>query len=59
MSKTITEKKIMILEIYEKLVEDGIWNEMTYLTEVNNINKINEKELDFVLWYLQTEDGEY
>lgn len=55
MPETINDKKIKILEIYEKLVEDKIWNEHIYLQEVNNIKNIKEKDLDDIIFYLEKE----
>ena len=48
--------RIQILEVFDKLVEDGIWNEKIYLDEVNMIKDIKINDLKDVLWYIQTED---
>ena len=48
--------RIQILEVFDKLVEDGIWNEKIYLDEVNMIKNIKINDLKDVLWYLQKED---
>jgi len=50
---TIQEMKIEILEIFESLVEKGIWNENIYLQEVNSINDMKEKDLPDILFYLK------
>jgi len=54
-----TSLRIKILEEFEKLVEKGIWNENIYLKEVNTIKDIKDEDLEFQLWYLSTEDGDY
>tara|TARA_R110000803_G_scaffold199441_1_gene263510 strand:+ start:384 stop:563 length:180 start_codon:yes stop_codon:yes gene_type:complete len=48
--------RIKILEVYDKLVADGIWNEKIYLDEVNMIKNIKIKDLKDILWYLETQD---
>ena len=48
--------RMEIFEIYEKLVEDKIWNEYIYLQHVNIIKEIKDENLKDVLWYLQTQD---
>ena len=48
--------RMKIFEIYEKLVEDKIWNEYIYLQHVNIIKEIKDENLKDVLWYLQTQD---
>ena len=45
--------RIKILEVFDKMVEDGIWNEKMYLDEVNIIKDIKINDLKFVLWNLQ------
>jgi hypothetical protein len=53
---TKNSMRIKILEIFEKLVKDGIWTEWLYLQEVNRIKDIKDEDLKDVLWYLQTQD---
>ena len=48
--------RIKILEVYDKLVADGIWTEKIYLDEVNMIKNIKIKDLKDILWYLETQD---
>jgi len=55
-SQKRTSLRIKILEQYEKLVEDGIWNENIYLQEVNLIKDIKDKDLEDTLWYISTQD---
>jgi len=48
--------RIKILEVYDKLVSDGIWTEKIYLDEVNMIKDMKTKDLKNILWYLETQD---
>jgi len=48
--------RIKILEVFDKLVADGIWTEKIYLDEVNMIKNMKTKDLKDVLWYLETQD---
>ncbi len=48
--------RIKILEVYDKLVADGIWTEKIYLDEVNMIKDMKIKDLKDILWYLETQD---
>jgi len=48
--------RIKILEVFDKLVADGIWTEKIYLDEVNMIKDMPKKDLKDILWYLETQD---
>ncbi len=48
--------RIKILEVYDKLVADGIWTEKIYLDNVNIIKDMKTKDLKDILWYLETQD---
>ncbi len=48
--------RIKILEVFDKLVADGIWTEKIYLDEVNMIKNMKTKDLKDILWYLETQD---
>jgi len=48
--------RIKILEVYDKLVADGIWTEKIYLDHVNDIKNMKTKDLKDILWYLETQD---
>ncbi len=48
--------RIKVLEVFDKLVADGIWTEKIYLDEVNMIKDMSKKDLKDILWYLETQD---
>ena len=48
--------RIKILEVYDKLVADGIWTEKIYLDNVNLIKDMKTEDLKDILWYLETQD---
>lgn len=55
-SQKKTSLRIKILEQYETLVEQGIWNEHIYLEHVNIIKDIKDEDLEDTLWYISTQD---